>query len=123
MAVIIGGTLIFLASCCCVIPLEHVPYLTPVSLPLVIVNNLHIDWPFCCPFEANTVLFIYFDAVLPLPVAAESLQAVSRRDSELSEERDRIQQLKPSSCDCPQLIRTGLPGCRTVKDPITPLKI
>jgi hypothetical protein len=71
--------------------LEHVPYLTPFSPPLVIVNNLHIDWPFCRPFEANTVLFIYSDAVLPLPVASESLQAVSRRDSKLSEERNRIQ--------------------------------
>jgi len=68
----------------------------------VIVHDLHVAWAFYRPGEADPILVIDTNAVLPATVARECLQVVARRYPKFLQANDRIQLLKLACCNCPQ---------------------
>ena len=57
----------------------------------MVVDYLDIFRACRSPAEANTVLIIHPDAVLPFSVAAERLQPISRRDTEILDRGRNLQ--------------------------------
>jgi len=60
----------------------------------VVVDEFDIVCTFLSPDEAETPLRVDADAVLPAPIADETLQAIARRDPEVLDILRRMDQFK-----------------------------
>jgi len=77
----------------------------------VVVGELDLSRAFRGPYEADPVLVIHPDAVLPTTVALEGFKAVRRRYPEVVQGRRSIQQIEFPTCDRPKAQRAGA-SCR-----------
>jgi len=77
----------------------------------VVVGELDLSRAFRRPYEADPVLIIHPDAVLPTAVTLEGLKAVRRRYPEIVQGRRSIQQIEFAPCHGPTAQRAGA-SCR-----------
>ena len=76
----------------------------------MVVSHFYVGWTAVRPSEANTVLIVDTNAVLPLPVTAQWLQAITRWNAEVGDRRCTVQEKKLPRSDAPQLRGERLPG-------------
>lgn len=87
---------------------------------IVVVNDLHLDRSQLSPDEADTVLIVHPDAVLPSTVTLQQLQPVGRGDSEVHQGSSGIEQFQLPAGDRPQTLRAdpsrplGVPSVENV---------
>ena len=77
----------------------------------MVIHNLNIDRTTSRPREADAELIIDPDAMLPLSVTAQLLQAVSRGRSQVLQRRGPVQLIQLPPRDPPQVRRTDLRRC------------
>ena len=75
---------------------------------LVIIDNLNVVRIAVAPDEADPVLVVHANAVLPLPITPERLESVSRKDRQIVKRMRGVQLPKlslPNACDTPEWAR------------------
>jgi hypothetical protein len=76
----------------------------------VVVDNLDLGRTISCPDEADTILLVYPDAVLALPITGKNLKSIPNGDSKILELLRRIELLQPSPGNTPKGRRTSPTG-------------
>lgn len=85
----------------------------------MIINDLDVDGTVLGPNEADPILVVYSDAVLPAAVAFECLEPVARRHFQIVQCDGRIDLVQLSECNTPEIGRQQPPSHRrpdAVKD-------
>ena len=77
----------------------------------MVVDDLDIFRPRLAPSEADPVLIVDPDTVLPGTVTLELLEAIARRNPEVVEFLGRIQRLELTNGDAPERLRKRLTNC------------
>lgn len=70
----------------------------------MIIHNLYLGRPSIRPPKTNSILFVYADAVIPLPGPSEHLESISRGDSKVIEVLCGIELIKLSGRDVPEFL-------------------
>lgn len=80
-----------------------------MAVPRVVGGHLDLGRPVLGPGEADPVLVVDADAVLPVPISLERLQAVAGRDLEVGESGGGVELIEPPPRDPPEVHRQELP--------------
>ena len=59
--------------------------------PLVVIDDFHVFWTCLFPYEANPILVVNANTVLPNPVTYKRFKSVSRRNLQETQSRGCIQ--------------------------------
>ena len=65
----------------------------------MVIHDLYVFRTRIAPHEADTVLVVYPDAVLPFPVASQSLESVPRRNSQIVDSSGGLKLAEPPQGD------------------------
>ena len=83
---------------------------SPDAGRLVVVRDFDLVGIATLPSEADAVLIVDADAVLPAAVATQALQAVPGRDRQIADTLHTVELVELALGDSPELLRAGPTG-------------